>query len=306
MHRLFSPAALSLGLAVGTVGAGVMLARDATPGADATFADTVGLPELEIAATDDGFEGVPAETAAGRYVVTFTNNATAEAAADFVLLPEGVTVDDLATLGKAMADEDGAELDAAEWIFETYVAGGVGALPGRTTWVIVDLRPGRYAVWNDDQGLPPPAAMTVTGEMPADLAEPEADATLIEVGTAEGYAFALDGKLAPGPQMLRIDNKSDQPHFALLLRSPRPVTVEQIEFLLMLDPASDVTPSPDLPNPEQLVTAARSGVQSAGTTQWLSTDLEPGSYVVLCFVPDPEKEGIPHAAEGMVDVITVE
>ncbi|MDP9473138.1 MAG: hypothetical protein M3Q71_21170, partial [Chloroflexota bacterium] len=46
-----------------------VVAQDATPMAqDATFEDTLDLPELQITATDTSFEGVPEETEAGRYL----------------------------------------------------------------------------------------------------------------------------------------------------------------------------------------------------------------------------------------------
>jgi hypothetical protein len=290
-------------------------AQAATPAADARFADTLGLPELAITATDDGFEGVPAETEAGRYLVTFTNDAAGEAAEGglgFMRLPEGRTVDDLAAaaeaLGELMAGGSPAAMAGGEdpltWVYETYIAGGLAAGPGGTGQAIVDLRPGDYAVWGDDPALPiPPVAMTVSGEMPADPPEPEARLTVTELGTADGYAFEVEGDLAPGLQTLRIDNKSDQPHFVVLLRSPEPITEEQLTALLELP--EDAAPPPGLPNPEEFVDVAYAATQSAGTTQWLAVDLEPGSHVLTCFFPDPNHGGIPHAAEGMAELVTV-
>jgi hypothetical protein len=42
-------------------------------------------------------------------------------------------------------------------------------------------------------------------------------------------------------------------------------------------------------------------LQSPGTTIWPLLDLPAGRYVALCVVPDP-KNGMPHAAEGMVAI----
>ena len=44
-------------------------------------------------------------------------------------------------------------------------------------------------------------------------------------------------------------------------------------------------------------------IQSAQTTQYVAVDLEPGYYALLCFVGDPERGGVPHAFEGMIEVI---
>ena len=43
---------------------------------------------------------------------------------------------------------------------------------------------------------------------------------------------------------------------------------------------------------------------SMGTTAWIPATLEPGHYVMVCFVPDIAS-GMPHAFEGMYEVITV-
>lgn len=310
-------------LALAFGGGAPALAQEATPAAaDATFADAPDLPALEITLTDNGFEGVPDETEAGRYVVSFTNDASGElaeaAAIGFVRLPEGMAVADLAALAEtaaaepagtpdpAMTEEEMAEggEDPFAYLYAAYLPGGTTAGPGATGQAIVDLRAGDYAVTGDDPVSPiPPVAMTVTGDLPADLPEPEADVTVTEVGTAAGYAFELTGELAPGPQTIRIDNKSDQPHFVVLARSPEPITEEQLMALLELP--EDATPPPGVPNPEEFVDVAYAALQSAGTTQWLATDLEPGYHVIACFVPDPNNEGIPHAAEGMADIIEV-
>jgi hypothetical protein len=56
---------------------------------------------------------------------------------------------------------------------------------------------------------------------------------------------------------------------------------------------------------EEFATAAYAATQSAGTTQWLATNLEPGYYVIACFVLDPTKGFVLHASEGMIDVVVV-
>ncbi len=310
MRRSLLLAPLFFALSAGSLVAPTT-AQDGTPTAtNATFADTQGLPELNLTLTDEAIEGVPAETAAGRYVVTVANEGTEDWAAGFFQLPEGVAVDDLSgplpegdgppTAG---GEEEAISLDV---LFDAYIAGGVGTAPGDSSQAIVDLRPGEYAVWADDPEAPQaPQPLSVTGEMPADLPEPEADVTITEVGTAEGYAFQLSGELAPGPQTIRVDNKSDQPHFVLAVRSPGPITMEQVEMLLTFDPESGATPPPDMPNPDEFANVVYAALQSAGTTQWIAADLEDGHHLLVCFVPDPRNEGIPHAVEGMVEIVEV-
>ena len=331
MRRLRVPvsmAAVMLAtLVMGRVGPAV--AQETSPAAGgASFADTMGLPELQITGTDTGFEGVPEETEAGRYVVTLTNEAEQGSAVEFLQLPEGKTADDLmaafaaaappgpdATPGPGMAEgspmagmDEGspmAQENPLGWIYETYIAGGVGTFfPGQTAQVIVDLQPGNYAVWGAEPEAPQqPEALTVTGEMPTDLAEPATDATATVSGTNEGYDLEFSPALAPGQQTLQFVNDSDQPHFLIFLKSPGPITVDQVMQLFQLPEGA--APPAGMPNPEEIMPAAYAATISEKNTEWVALNLEPGYYIVACFIPDQENPEVPHAAQGLVDVITV-
>ncbi len=46
------------------------------------------------------------------------------------------------------------------------------------------------------------------------------------------------------------------------------------------------------------------GTQSIGTSQWLEADLEPGTYVLICFFSDLG-DGMLHAYHGMYTVVEV-
>ena len=327
MPRLLALVVALLALIGGAVAPAV--AQDATPVASATFADTMGLLELAVTVTDTAIEGLPAETPAGRYLVTVTSAGTEPGAVGFIQLPEGKTVADLAvpaeaappgpdaTPGPGMAETPMAGMEtegtpAAEggnpfaWVYETYIAGGAGAPPGGTAQVIVDLKPGNYAAWAEDPEAPQaPVALTVTGDMPTDLPEPSADVTVTATGTNEGYDLEYAGEFAPGPQTVQFVNDSDQPHFLIFIRSPGPITMEQVQTLLTFDPTTGATPPPGMPNPEEFQDAAFAGTISEDATEWLATNLEPGYYIVACFIPDAENPEVPHAAQGLIDVITV-
>src|SRR5215204_5935655 len=80
----------------------------------------LGLPELAITLTDAGLEGVPAETAAGWYRVSFTNDVSDTGdpiqdmwSVELIRLPAGTTVDDLAALFAAPPDEAGGTPSSA-------------------------------------------------------------------------------------------------------------------------------------------------------------------------------------------------
>ena len=79
-------------MAVALLGTGLVgvAAQEATPAA-ATFADTMGLPELRVRITDTAYEGLPAETPAGRYLLTLEVEAAEGAGLNFMQLPEGMS-----------------------------------------------------------------------------------------------------------------------------------------------------------------------------------------------------------------------
>ena len=330
MPRMFVAIVLLLAMTIGGFTASLTTAQEATPaaGKDNLFADTLGLPELAITATTDTFEGVPAETAAGRYVVTLTAAPDVEfgAGVEFLMLPEDVTFDDfMAMFAGPPADAAGAaegtpasepmaspqagggEPGVPEWYYQTYLAGGVAADAGFTSQVILDLRPGTYVTWAGDPfSLQAPVELRVTGEAatPTAAEEPTAGATL----TMFEYGFTFDGQLMPGPQVLKVTNVGAQPHFAILAGPTGPVTKEQLGMLLEAEmagtPTADAAAAAGVSNPDEWAFAAYAGTLSRGAVEWIPVDLEPGTYVLVCFVPEIGS-GIPHAYQGMYDVITV-
>ena len=100
--------------------------------------------------------------------------------------------------------------------------------------------------------------------------------------------------------MFAVTNVGAQPHEMFMLRAPESVTVteEQVAQVLELD-MQGATPAPEsgLPNPESFLPAASMTPLSMGKTGWIPVNLEAGTYVILCFVPDIES-GMPHASKG--------
>jgi hypothetical protein len=307
-------------------GIGAVAAQDATPSAEGTI-----FPELTLTLTDAGVEGLPAETAAGWTSVTFTNNVTPTGdpfedtwGIDFIMLPEGMTVDDVAAAmaappegegegesmegmdmaspesmeGMDMGSPEAAGEDPFAFLYETYLPGGPGALNGETGQATIYLEPGTYAV--GAFGLGTPVELTVTGTAePAAPGAVAADATITETGTSGSFDFS--GTLPAGEGVIEIYNDSDQPHFVEAVYSPNPITEEEVLTLLSMEEVA--TPAPGGPDFSHLSVAFITGTQSAETTQYITADLQPGYYVLLCFVGDPQQGGIPHAFEGMIQVI---
>lgn len=292
------------------MGGATALAQDATPEAESLFAG-LGLPELTVTATDEGFEVSESEVAAGRYLVTLNNETeNPDLAAGFVRLVEGKTLDDLSSADELAAGtpmtEEGPPPETFAWLYETYIAGGVSASAPQA---VIDLRGGDYGVWGDDPTSSVAAAgLTVTGDPEAaiDAPEPEAAVTILEEGEGGvGYSFVVEGELQAGPQIVEIVNNSDQPHFIIAFQYPDEITIEQAMAFIMSAPSSGATPGPDDLDETLLTFPGYAPVQSMATTQWNLMNLTPGQVILVCFVPDPVADGIPHAFEGMVSVVPV-
>jgi hypothetical protein len=280
--------------------------------------DDLGLPELAITVTDDGYSLDQSEVEAGRYLVTLNNESeNPQVFAWIVQLPEGRTLEDVSYADEIAAGTPMPEMMAPTeemladlgWLYETYLAGGPSTVTEASRQVVVNLPAGDYAVGDEDPFSPMlAAALTVTGDPSASIAgpEPEATVTIIEEGEGGvGYTFRLDGELTAGPQIVEVLNASDQPHFVEASQYPEPVTSEQVMASFMFDPASGATPSPDILDFEQFSFAGWAGTQSAGTTQWVVMDLEPGQAILTCWIPDPLAGGIPHALQGMIEIVEV-
>lgn len=299
-------------IAAGTLalsGSAGVMAQDATPTTASAFAN-LGLPELTISATPDGMMVDQAEVPAGRYLVHFVNETDEPLqSGGFVRLTEGHSLEELSWADELAAGTPIPEMPPTtedDWLYETYLTGGGSTFSPE---VVVDLPGGEYGVWADDPSSPLAAApLTVTGDPDAVIKgpEPEAAVTIVEEGAGgKGFTFTLQGNLAPGPQVVKVINATDQPHFIVVQQYPEPVTVDQVMAAMAFDPSTGATPTPDMLDFNQMAFAGWVGAQSQGTTQWVTLDLQQGQAILQCFVTDPQAGEVPHAFEGMTDVVPV-
>lgn len=281
---------------------------------------SLGLPTLDITVMAADFEGMPEQIEAGRYLVTLTLAENVEySGAGFLQPSAGMTAEEfVAERGPSGAASEAsppavdASPEAEEglmpevlptFIYQTHFAGGIETSTGQANEAVIDLGPGEWILWNEDPESPQaPVIFTATGEMPADLPEPDADidATLIDFG------ITIAGALTAGEHVLRIENRGAQPHYLELLKGPNQMTNEQITQLLAAFAAgSDATP-PDVDwDPEtDLISVFLSATQSIGTVMWSTARLDAGTYAAFCFFPTAG-EGLPHAIHGMHTVFQV-
>ena len=142
-----------------------------------------------------------------------------------------------------------------------------------------------------------PTTLTVTGEAAA-ATEVSADAT----GTLKNFHFELPENLSAGQQVWKVTNTGDQPHEMFVTKTPRRLTLEEVEVLLSLP--EDQLPPEGYPNPAEFQDIGGVAPISKDVTVYFELNLEPGAYVAVCFMPDKDT-GEPHAMKGMIVVFEV-
>lgn len=168
--------------------------------------------------------------------------------------------------------------------------------PGGSTSAIVKLEAGRYALISvipNAEGVPGflnglLKALTVTEASGAAALEPKADLTI----DLNDFAFVgVSDSVAAGQYVLRFNNMGTQPHEAYLVKLNEGVTAEAY-----------LNTPPDQPPPA--VSLGGITFIAPGAHQYLNVTLEPGTYALFCFVPDPGSHA-PHFVLGMMQEFTV-
>jgi hypothetical protein len=255
----------------------------------------LGLPELQITVTDQGFQA-PASVAAGWYLVTLDNQSSASLTADMVLLPSGESMESmLAVIATPEAGPPPA------WVYQTTWAGGSAAGAGQTAQSVVQLTEGNWMIWNGGSPTPAPSALTVTaatGTVTAPSATADVDVSMQE------YTFTgLENPVPAGEHVWKISNTGKQPHFMDLIKLPDGTTQQQLTDAINAEMSG--TPVAGGLDVSQIVDLGGTSTVSPGQSMWASFDLAPGTYGAVCFFPDIQS-GAPHAALGMAVVFTVQ
>lgn len=251
----------------------------------------VEIPEVTFTATAEGID-VPEELPFGLVTVNFDNQSEAPIMAIPGRFLEGVTRDDFFAALEAAGPMAALPLISLQ--------GGTLAMPGTTFTVTYDLAAGEYVVINFAAEMPEMYFFTVAE--PAEVVEvaaPEADVELKLVD----FSFVMPITLDAGEQVWKVDNQGGQWHEMALTRVDETLTTQEIQDLVTLMAAgAGPEGDPNLPQPNFLWAPMGNDEQA-----WFTLDLEPGKYVLTCFLPDmTSEEGHSHDQLGMVHIVTVE
>lgn len=264
------------------------VAADADTTANAAIG-TATIPEATFIAQDLAFEG-PESIPGGWVRLVLSNQGSEYYHLQLVQLEDGKGVEDLAAaLGESLVPP--------EWAI---MRGGPNAVdPGASTSAVVYLEPGDYAIIDtvpDRQGVPHVVNDMIRGlsvtEPTQQAAEPEADMTIDLVD----FSFVIESPWRAGEQIFRIDNKGKQVHEIWLARLGEGKHVN--DLLMALAPGAPA---------EDWVYNGLGGLTwiDPGEHGYFTADLTPGSYALICFVPDPET-GEMHFMRGMVHEFAIE
>jgi hypothetical protein len=131
-----------------------------------------------------------------------------------------------------------------------------------------------------------PAVVALAGLAACSKAPPPpAGPNVVRISATE-YAFGLPDTLPAGLTTFQLVNGGVETHHAVLFRLTEPHTLQEVM-------AAVAAPAP--PAWVQLVPAPNQA--APGDSSNTTAVLEPGHYVLLCFIPAPD--GTPHLAKGM-------
>lgn len=250
-------------------------------GASAAFAQDGDIPQVTIEKTSEGFT-VPAELPEGVVSVTFDNQTDAPISPILARLNADATPEQLQA---AAAEDPFAALQLVSLLGGTMIA------PQTTYQIVYDLQPGQHVVIDFSSEAPAMPTFAVTDANGDSAAEPEAD---VQVNLLD-FAFSFPLQLSAGPQTWAIANHGAQWHELAFMQVPDDMTVA--EFRAMV---GEIATGEAAPEGEPFFFAPL----NQGERAWIELDLQPGTYIIACFLPD-FASGHAHADLGMVQVFNV-
>jgi len=252
---------------------------------------TQSIPKMTITTKDFAFD-MPESIATGYVDVTVVNNGAEEHQAQLVRLNNGVTLEQFK---EALKKGPQAALPLVT------TAGGISAVkPGQSQEITLNLAEGQYValcfiagkdnVAHTEKGMI--KSFTVTG--PSNVGQVSAPKADVDV-VMKDFAFGLPSTIKSGLLTYKVTNEGPQPHEMAMMKLAPGKTIDDVKAALQ-------SPSGG-PLPGDFVGGA--GALAPGSSAWLRMSLEPGNYVVVCFVPDPAS-GKAHAELGMITPFTVQ
>ncbi len=260
------------------------------PATDSVAATPATPPEVSIVATDFAFQA-PDTVAGGMVTLKLVNQGSTYHHVQLVRLLDGKTFGDLMEGMKQM--KPGAP--PPPWMED--VVGPNTPEPGGESRLTRELTPGNYAILcfiDTPDKVPHLAkgmtkALTVVAPTGPAAAAPVADVTV----QMTDYTWTVTPEFKAGRNVVRLENQAEQAHEMFIMRLGEGKTVDDV----MAWGASYAGPLPG-------TALGGSTGQKKGDIAYVTFDLTPGNYLLLCFLPDA-KDGKAHLEHGMVKPFTI-
>lgn len=253
------------------------------------------IPEVTLEVTDKGFK-LPATVPGGIVAVTIKNTGKQPHSADVLRLRPGKTVTEAIKFANTTPDD---LVNYLKLVSAVYVSDPIP--PGQTSArAIVDLKKGDYILDDDaDSKKHQNAAFKVNTVM--NTAVPKADVVV----DMQDFKFAMPQEIKAGKRLWQISNTGKQWHMWAVVKTKADATAEDIMKALG---GRNGPAAPDANAKAQVVGGI--SPMSEGERLWIEVDLQPGSYTLVCPLPDVAmmaQGGRPmtHAEHGMIKTITV-
>jgi len=250
-------------------------------------AKPAGIPvEVHFTAKDYAFDG-PDTISSGWTTIVLHNDGPTLHHLMLLRLTDGKTLQDLRA---AISDMKPGEMLPPAWAVP---AGGVNPPdPGADTRATLNVEPGNYAVVcivDIPDHIPHMmkgmiSGLTVTPSTGPAADEPAADLTINLVD----FAFVPSAPLTAGHHLVKVVNLGTQPHELEIIKLAEGKTMDDLGHW-----------GETFEGPLPGSSLGGAAPMAPGQVEYIPLDLTPGNYAMLCFVPDPAKNNMPHLAEGM-------
>lgn len=238
------------------------------------------LPSGSITVTADGLTA-PEILPAGWVTLEIVNSAEAPFIGVLMRLNDGVTLDNVFA---AMTEDPLGMLPLVS------LKGGPAVMPGQTVSITHELDAGSYVLLNFAGEVPQVAPITVEASAAA-AAAPQADLEVVMVD----FGYGLPLSVPAGAGVWRIENAGQQWHELAIAPVAADTTLDDVRALLAEGDESGLQQLPILMP------------MDSGEVAYVSVDLQPGTYAIICNLPDVMNMDAMqvHHELGMIQLVTV-
>jgi hypothetical protein len=259
-----------------------LLAAAACTDSNDTSDESALTPRVTVLASEYSYQ-MPDEIQAGTATLTLRNEGAEPHHAQLARLKPGVTQEQL--MARLRQDPEGAVASLL-----SFTGGPASVPPAGSQEVTLDLAPGDYVmlcfvpsadgVPHLAKGMFRPFRGTAS---PAEAQPPPAEGEVV----LRDFSFTVPDVDA-NRTSIKVTNAGPQPHEMVIVRPAEDATLEDVRAFVST-----------LTGPPPFTDAGGMQALDPGASGWLTLDLSPGRYVMVCAVPDPAT-GRRHVDLGMI------